>query len=161
VPGDNPLWSFSLRVYDDPAVRGALLALQDRCGADVNLLLWAAWAALQRRHALTPAEAAAGRAAAAPWQAGVVAPLRQARRVLKPAAAADPQAAALRARLQALELDAERIAQDRLAALPLAPGAAPPPTADTDSLAGNLAAVAGAKADPALLAALAHALAGQ
>jgi uncharacterized protein (TIGR02444 family) len=158
VSGDNPLWSFSLRVYDDPAVRAALLALQDGCGADVNLLLWAAWAALQRRHALTPAEAAAGRAAADPWQAGVVAPLRQARRAIKPAAVADPQAAALRARLQGLELEAERIAQDRLAALPLPPASAR--NAHAAGLAGNLAAVAGAEADPALLAALVRALSG-
>ena len=37
------LWDFSLRVYRAPGVSDWCLALQDGHGADVNILLWAAW----------------------------------------------------------------------------------------------------------------------
>ena len=37
------LWDFAVRLYAEPGVGEACLALQDRFGVDVPLLLWAAW----------------------------------------------------------------------------------------------------------------------
>ena len=34
------LWPFSLRFYDDADTQAACLALQDRFGGDVNVMLW-------------------------------------------------------------------------------------------------------------------------
>ncbi|HEX6103216.1 MAG TPA: TIGR02444 family protein, partial [Alphaproteobacteria bacterium] len=42
--GDCPFWSFSVALYGRPGVAPACLALQDRFGCDVNLLLFAIWA---------------------------------------------------------------------------------------------------------------------
>lgn len=39
----HPLWNFALAHYARPEVQQACLAAQDRCGADVNLLLYLAW----------------------------------------------------------------------------------------------------------------------
>ena len=43
----NPLWEFSLEFYAQPGVASACLALQDRCGVDVNVLLLMCWCGLQ------------------------------------------------------------------------------------------------------------------
>ena len=48
------------------------------------------------------------------WEADVLRPLRAVRRHLKPAAADDPQTAALRAQVQESELEAERLLHRRL-----------------------------------------------
>lgn len=40
---ENPFWRFSCAVYAAPGVAQACLELQDTHGADVNLLLLAAW----------------------------------------------------------------------------------------------------------------------
>lgn len=119
-PGtDDPaLWRFSLAVYDRPGVAAACLDLQDRCGLDVNLLLFAAWAGAACGRRLSVPELEAARAMTAPWQSEVVAPLRRVRRRLKaplPEALPAPAVQSLRARLQAAELEAERIAQTALA----------------------------------------------
>jgi hypothetical protein len=52
---NNPLWVFSLQRYQQPGVAQACLEAQDRCGADVNLLLYAAWLA-SHGQALSPAQ---------------------------------------------------------------------------------------------------------
>ena len=44
---DGRFWAFSLDVYGRPGVAPACLALQDRHGLDVNLLLFCCWAASQ------------------------------------------------------------------------------------------------------------------
>ncbi len=111
---DNPVWDFSLSLYDRPGVAGACLALQDRHGLDVNLLLLCSWAGAQGR-LLGAAEMARLRAAAAAWQQQVIRPLRGVRRWLKtqaeiPSGLAEP----LRAAVKELELEAERIEQQRL-----------------------------------------------
>ena len=48
-PGDNAFWRFSLRTYRAPGVEAACLALQERCGADVNLLLFCGWVGREGR----------------------------------------------------------------------------------------------------------------
>ena len=42
---DVPFWSFSTEFYGRTGVAPACLVLQDRFGCDVNLLLFALWAA--------------------------------------------------------------------------------------------------------------------
>ena len=96
------LWRFSLALYARPGVADALIALQDRAGRDVNLILFALWLGATRARRLDPAELAAAEAAIAPLNAGVVHPLRRLRRELK--AAADRDIQALRRRILQAEL---------------------------------------------------------
>jgi len=130
----HPLWKFSLAVYGAPGVAAACLDLQERRGADVNLVLYAAFAGISGRGRIGAEELAACRAALAPWAREVVGRLRQVRRALKPGAGVDfgadwaglgEPAAALRRQVAALEIEAEKLAQQmlagRLAALPAAP----------------------------------------
>jgi uncharacterized protein (TIGR02444 family) len=107
------LWRFSLALYARPGVAEALIALQDRAGCDVNLVLFAFWLGAARGHRVAPAEVAAAETAAAPIGHDIVGPVRQLRGRLKTAPAADLQD--LRRRLLALELAAERHVQYRLA----------------------------------------------
>lgn len=100
----------------------ACLTLQERLGLDVNLLLFCLWAG-RCGHRLEPGELSALQAAATPWHEAVVRPLRGVRRALK--GSGDPEREALRQRIKADELEAERLEQDLLhARLPLAPQAA-------------------------------------
>lgn len=108
-------WRFSLGFYRLPGVEEALLALQDQGGHDINLILYALWHGWSGRGPLDGRALAAAEDAAAPIREGIAAPLRDLRRHLK--ADPDPAVQALRERVKALELEAERIAQSRLAAL--------------------------------------------
>lgn len=114
----HPLWDFALAVYAAEGVEAACLALQDRHGLDVNLLLFCCWAGLREPAALPPARLAAALAAVAPWQREVVAPLRVLRRRLRRSVGefAPAGTAPLRRAVKALELDAEYLALRRLAA---------------------------------------------
>jgi uncharacterized protein (TIGR02444 family) len=105
------LWRFSLALYARPGVAGALLALQDRAGIDVNLVLFALWFGATRGRRLDAAALAAAETAMAPL--GLVPTLRGLRRELKTSTDRDVQA--LRRRVLALELSAERRVQHRLA----------------------------------------------
>ena len=111
------LWRFALAVYQKPGVSDACLLLQDRHGCNVPLLLFAAWAGAERGVALTADEVAAAGNAVGPWHGEVVEPLRVVRRRLKhgPPPAPDTETVKLRARLQAIEIDAERIELETLA----------------------------------------------
>jgi len=114
--GDFPFWSFSVQLYGRPGVAPACLALQDRFGCDVNLILFALWAA-RCGAALGPEEFAKLDAAVGPWRSGVIEPIRSLRRRLKAdAAGAAPEwAEGTRQALLKAELAAERAAQERLA----------------------------------------------
>ena len=112
---DKTLWDFSVELYARPGVAEACLQMQDDCGADVCLLLAGLW--LERRGvAASAARGAALVQLAAPWQAAVTAPLRQLRRAWKPLAQDDGELGELRRRLAELELQAERLLLQRLAA---------------------------------------------
>lgn len=100
---DNPFWQFSNALYRQDGVAEALLRVQDEAGADVNLLLFAAWLH-GRGQCLTPADLALLDEALGEWREQVVRPLRQVRRSLKVLAPEHP----LRAAVQALELQAEQ-----------------------------------------------------
>lgn len=120
-PAPESLWRFAVAVYGRPGIADLCLDLQDRHGVDVPLLLWAAWTGAVRGHALTGADLAAALAATAPWRRDVVAPLRAVRRRLKAGPspiAPTPETDALRERVKALELEAERLQLTALAGHP-------------------------------------------
>lgn len=118
--GEAGFWAFSLDFYARPGVAESCLALQDRHGADVNILLlccwlgWSGWGRLSRE-ALARAEAGV-----AAWRGEIVERLRALRRALKGMPVGG--APALRREIARLELAAEREAQRLLlAALPPGP----------------------------------------
>jgi uncharacterized protein (TIGR02444 family) len=128
---DNPFWEFSLAVYGRAGVAAACLSLQDRRGLDVNLVLFCCWAGSRGRK-LADADLARLMAAAGPWQAHVVAPVRAARRWLK----AEAPESALRQCLRTIELEAEAMEQRRLHdTLPLAASPGEPGLAGGNMLA--------------------------
>ena len=89
----------------------ACLELQDRHGLDVNLLLYACFAA-SRGVSLSVADLGAVDAAAAEWRESMVRPLRQLRRL----AEAEFREEDTRQAVLAAELVAERVQQDRMGA---------------------------------------------
>jgi uncharacterized protein (TIGR02444 family) len=129
----SPFWSFSLAIYRKPGVAEACLALQDRHGLDVNLLLAALFAGVGGS-ALDEDGWALLEATVGAYHRGVVRPLRAARRALKPLEAVHPiggpaVATQLRSAVKAAELDAEHLEQlmieEALAVLPASQPAAP------------------------------------
>jgi uncharacterized protein (TIGR02444 family) len=109
---DSALWDYALALYGEPGVEAACLALQDRAGTDVNLLLFATWLGATGRD-LGPAGLARARQLVADWQTRLVQPLRVVRRELKPRlAAVDPMLrgplTATRQQLAEVELALER-----------------------------------------------------
>jgi uncharacterized protein (TIGR02444 family) len=140
-PPEARLWRFALDLYAQPGVSQSCLLLQDRHGCDVTLLLFAAWAGAECGIALGPDDVIAARGAVAAWQAEVVKPLRAVRRRLKhgPPPAPNPRTADLRTRLQAIEIDAERIELETLAGtLPPSRAGSLPPGRSSEG-AGGLA----------------------
>ncbi len=111
-------WQFSLEVYARAGVKPALLDLQDRFGADVNLVLLACWLG-QGGRKLAPELAGLLRQEAAIWQEQILGPLRKVRNRLREdlALSTEPGAAtiqALRNEVLAAELSAERVEQNML-----------------------------------------------
>jgi len=109
-------WEFSLAYYASEPVASACLSLQDRRGADVNILLCCCWlATIGYRVDRPPLEAAIG--AGTEWRRVVLEPLRAARRsawrdfpeLTKSARDAVKQG------ILAAELEAERVAQGMIA----------------------------------------------
>lgn len=101
-------------LYARPGVAAALIGLQDRAGHNVNLILFGLWLATGRGRRLDAAGLARARSAIETLDRRVVLPLRDLRRRLK--SDPDPDIQALRRRLSAVELAAERRIQARLAA---------------------------------------------
>ena len=109
----SPFWRFSLRFYRSPDVADACIALQDGCGADVNVLLFILWLAGERRQ-IGIAEARRINLTAMPWRDGVVVPLRALRRRLKDGVPPIGSDEMFRNRVKAIELEAERLEQEAL-----------------------------------------------
>lgn len=105
-------WAWSVEVYARPCVAAACLALQDRHGIDVNLLLLGLWLAV-RGETVLPETATELASYAEAWQREVVRPLRGVRRALKHRQDA-PVLVALRRKVAAVELEAERLEQFEL-----------------------------------------------
>jgi len=111
-PDGEALWRFSVAFYARPGVAEALIALQDRRGCDVNLMLFALWLGVSGRGRLTKEELVIADNIARPIRVDIVEPLRALRRRLK----ADPEAdvQCLREGIKSLELAAEKVIQIRL-----------------------------------------------
>ena len=92
-----------------------MIRLQDARGHNVNLILYGLWLAICEGARLDTAALARAQAAMGPLDRDVVAPLRRLRRALK--ADPDPDMRDLRRRVLAVEIDAERRVQARLASL--------------------------------------------
>jgi uncharacterized protein (TIGR02444 family) len=111
----SPFWTFSLAVYGRTGVPPACLNLQDRGGADVNVVLFCLF--LGRSGRMIDATTAGAIAdTIEPWRTDVVVVLRTARRALKepPADFGGPAVDHLRKNVKAAELEAERIQQEAL-----------------------------------------------
>ena len=108
---DNEFWRFSLAVYAAPGVAEQCLALQDEFGADINLLLFCAWAGTKRAAALDEADIAGAEAVVVHWRNEVVRPLRAVRRALKRIESDD---FGLRSGVKTVELEAEQVEQAML-----------------------------------------------
>jgi uncharacterized protein (TIGR02444 family) len=111
-------WQFSLANYGKPGLSPAVIGLQNRLGADVNLLLYGCWAAARGR-ALSDTDIAKADATIQLWREQVVEPLRKVRDRLKGGVAPVPADAgqALRKRVLDAEIAGEELAQQALAAL--------------------------------------------
>lgn len=145
------LWDWAVAAYAAPDVAEACLLLQDRHEQNVPLLLWSAWvAATGRRPDEETLEAACDTARA--WDSLAVAPLRAIRRTLKAPIPDidDAPREAIRDRIKAVALEAERRLLEALEAL--APEPAGPPRAAIDALVGTARIWAPVTPRPALIA---------
>ena len=116
----HPFWNFSLETYAADGVAEACLDLQDRRGCDVNILLFCCWLGASGRPTLTADRLRTVLKVSDEWQAEIVKPLRQVRRLLKdkPWAAGLPEIVeAARRRVADAELAAEHAEQLKLASL--------------------------------------------
>jgi uncharacterized protein (TIGR02444 family) len=116
----HPFWNFSLEIYAGEGVAKACLDLQDRRGCDVNVLLFCCWLGASGRPTLTADRLRAILKVSDVWQAEIVRPLRQVRRLLrdKPWHEALPETVdAARRRVADAELAAEHAEQLKLASL--------------------------------------------
>lgn len=100
-------WNGIVALYADPALQHALLRRQDEEGLDVVLHLFARWTAAQG-HALDAAALTQAEALVAAWRAEVITPLRALRRSMKTMGAHTAQREAVRDKVKAAELAAER-----------------------------------------------------
>jgi uncharacterized protein (TIGR02444 family) len=133
---DEALWRFSLAFYARPCVSEALIALQDRVGLDVNLMLFALWLGVSGR-SLTKEELAIADQIARSIRADIVEPLRELRRKLR----ADPDVDIqhLREGIKGLELAAEKVIQVRLGRTARPGGRGADPAARAAAPRANLA----------------------
>jgi uncharacterized protein (TIGR02444 family) len=104
------LWEFAVELYGAPSVGEACLALQDRHGCDVNVILFAAWMGAMRRETFSQSEMAETIASVQSWRDEIVRPLRLIRRRLKsgPPPAPNEGTEQLRTHIKAAELESER-----------------------------------------------------
>ena len=115
------IWDWVLDAYGRLGVPAATLALQDAHGQNTSYLLWAVHAAT-----VDPDVLARAAAAARVWDQTALTPLREVRRGLKPAMPpfSDSARESLRVSVKGLELAAERLLMETLAAMSPAVGGA-------------------------------------
>jgi uncharacterized protein (TIGR02444 family) len=129
---NDKLWQFALDAINVEGVAAECLAVQDRYGVDVCILLAAAFAAVEG-HPLTVGEVGRWNEAVAGWRETVVRPLRKVRQELKEQAAVDPSVVELRRAILAAELQAERRELEMLAEqIALLPDTPAPATLDRE-----------------------------
>ncbi|MBT5416101.1 MAG: TIGR02444 family protein [Rhodospirillaceae bacterium] len=114
----SELWDFTISVYGREGVSAACIALQDRRGLDVDMILMCCWLGASGRGRANAQELDAGWQAIAAWQAEVVGALRAVRRRIKDGYAGAPETAATAVGKAVLkqEIEAEHVAQIMLEA---------------------------------------------
>lgn len=135
----SAFWDFTLQVYGREGVSPAVIALQDRHGLDVDILLFCCWTGSTGHGALGPSEIARAKTVADPWQSQVVNALRTIRRRIKDGFEGTPPGLpdALRKQILSQEIDAERLEQIMLEATVTS---APDPSRPAEARAANAAA---------------------
>ena len=113
---ENDFWKYSLEVYGNPRVAKACLALQDNHQANVNLLLFFAWIARRHNRLVDQTICALSTDCMSEIDNDIVLPLRSARNAIDKRTAG-PELMDLRQKILTLELEAEKLVQDRLYAL--------------------------------------------
>ncbi len=142
VPSGHQFWDFSLKIYSAEGVAGECLTLQDKYGADVNVLLFCAFLGA-RGIELKKNDIEAIIAFSRPWHVTIVKSLRNARRGSK-TYADDPEfkerksVAVFRAKIKALELSAERIEHDMLESWTDERGLLPVHSKRTSAISNNI-----------------------
>jgi len=106
------LWRFATEVYAKPGVAKACLAAQDAWAADVNLMLYLSWCALEGRPLQTK-DIRLAQERCRPWREQVILPLRQQRLAWGELDGRRAEYAAIKK----MELEAERVQLEFLAAL--------------------------------------------
>jgi uncharacterized protein (TIGR02444 family) len=134
---DEAFWCFSLAFYERPGVADALIALQDRDGFDVNLILFALWLGISGRGRLGGNALVASKRVAGTLRSEIVEPLRNLRRKLRHHPDGDVQR--LRERVKELEIAGEKLVQERLARLAGSGCAEPDPGGRRTAAHANLA----------------------
>lgn len=113
----SSFWAFSLKFYSQPGIDDICLDLQDRFGADVNIVLYVLWQA-HRGQRLSKSDIHKVVEFAGLWQKNVVEPLRKVRRFLKtpPSGWPSQDVNQFRQRVKAEELQAEHLQQNAMEA---------------------------------------------
>jgi uncharacterized protein (TIGR02444 family) len=105
---DNEFWRFSLAVYSRAGVAEECLALQEKAGADINVLLFCAWTGMQAI-VLSRDDIEQALRLVVAWQDNVVRPLRGVRQSMK--ALDHHESESFRTRVKSMEIEAEQIEQ--------------------------------------------------
>lgn len=114
----DSFWDFSVNTYRKPGVADACLALQDRHGLDVNVLLFCCWFGCTRGVVDAPLWDRV-LAFSGPWADNVVRPLRAVRTWMKHTGCAQPglssdECMRLREEIKRVELKAEQLQEHTL-----------------------------------------------
>lgn len=111
------LRDYAVAIYGRTGVSSSCLHLQDNAQVDVNVLLFAAWAA-SHGLALAGSDIQAAKSSIDLWHTEIVRPLRVVRKRLKqgPAPAPSDSTSELRKKIQSVEIAAELIELDELEA---------------------------------------------
>lgn len=136
------LWNFAVQLYGRPGVAEACVDLQDRCGLDVDLLLFAVWCAVVGPGQLDVSAFRECIAVTDAWREGLLKPLRALRRHSSGAFDPIPEAStqAIAGQLQAVELAAERVELELLESWAASRGTSRPAAEPQAAAASNLVA---------------------
>jgi uncharacterized protein (TIGR02444 family) len=106
----HPFWDFALPLHETKGVGEAVIAMQDRHGVNVNVLLLSCWVGATGRGRLGDEGVRKAIEAAEKWNREVVQQLRNVRRVMRPGIPPIDKAISdsLRRRILEVEIDCER-----------------------------------------------------
>jgi uncharacterized protein (TIGR02444 family) len=121
------LIEYALAFYAGENVAETLVSLQDRFGADVNIMLYAAWLGKAKTAPASERTIRTADATVAEWRQSVIVPLRNVRRALKAIRRGswEPDEA-IRESVKQIEIKAELAELSKLASLPIQPAAGHP-----------------------------------